>query len=207
MITAVIPAYNAEKTIGNIVKRTKKYVNEVIVVDDGSRDSSALIAKKEGAKVVIHPRNLGKAAAIVTGLKQAKGIIVTLDADLQHLPEEIPKLVEPVQEGTADLCLGSRFLGNPESMPLHRKFTNYLSKVAIRIRTGQWITDVQSGFRAFNLCTNYRQSEGEFLDALEKIRVGKITSDVTDLLESRLNIDLEIPMEPVKLFALNTLFT
>lgn len=150
MITAVIPAYNAEKTVGNIVKRTKPYVTKVIVVDDGSKDRTSLVAKKAGAKVVLHPKNMGKTAAILTGLKQAKGIVVTLDADLQHLPEEIPHLVEPVREGVADLCIGSRFLGNPEKMPLHRKLTNYLSKLAVKIRMGQWITDVQSGFRAFN---------------------------------------------------------
>ncbi len=147
MITAIIPAYNSHKTIANIVGRARKYVDEVIVVDDGSMDNTMATAKKAGARVIVHERNMGKAEAIRTGIRRSKGIMVMLDSDLQHLPEEIPQVLDPIINKGADLSIGSRFLGNPERMPLHRKATNILSKFAIRLRTNCAITDVQSGFR------------------------------------------------------------
>jgi glycosyltransferase involved in cell wall biosynthesis len=150
MITAIIPAYNSEKTIANIVKRTLDHVDKVLVVDDGSTDNTSAEAKRAGAEVFVHSMNRGKAEAINTGIKNSKGITVMLDSDLQHLPEEIPKLLDPIINGGADLSIGSRFLGSPEKMPLHRRTTNKLSNLAIKIRTNKNITDVQSGFRAFN---------------------------------------------------------
>jgi glycosyltransferase involved in cell wall biosynthesis len=147
MITTIIPAYNSEKTIANVVRRAANFVDKVLVVDDGSVDNTAAEARKAGAKVILHSVNKGKAGAIRTGLKNSKGIVVMLDSDLQHLPEEIPKVIDPIISGGADLSIGSRFLGNPERMPLHRKTTNFLSKLAIKIRTNYKITDVQSGFR------------------------------------------------------------
>lgn len=147
MITAIIPAYNAEKTVGNIVKRCEDYVDKILVVDDGSQDNTSEEAEKAGAEVIIKSKNQGKAEAIRTGLKNTKDITVLLDADLQHLPEEIPKVTEPVINGEADLSIGSRFLGDPRSMPIHRKMTNLLSKLAVKLRTGRTVTDIQSGFR------------------------------------------------------------
>jgi glycosyltransferase involved in cell wall biosynthesis len=91
--------------------------------------------------------NRGKAEAVLTGLANSKGITVMLDSDLQHVPEEIPVVLEPILEGKADLTVGSRFLGNTHRMPVQRKATNLLSQIAMKIRTGRTITDVQSGFR------------------------------------------------------------
>ncbi len=150
MVTAIIPAFQAETTIQNVVSRCMNFVDKVIVVDDGSTDNTALLAEKAGAQVITHERNKGKAEAIKSALKRSSGSTVMLDADLQHLPEEIPKLIEPITHGHADLVVGSRFLGNPRMMPAHRKLTNKLSQLAVQLRTGQRITDVQSGFRAFN---------------------------------------------------------
>lgn len=147
MTTSIIPAYNSSKTIGNIVTRARRFVDEVLVVDDGSTDGTGAIAKRAGARVVRHPINQGKAQAIRTGLAHSKGVAVMLDSDLQHLPEEIPLLLNPILEKKADLTLGSRFLGDPNRMPLHRKTTNLLSQLAIKLRTGRHVTDVQSGFR------------------------------------------------------------
>ena len=106
-ISAVIPAYNEEKTIGEIVTKTIQHVDEVIVVDDGSTDDTAVIARRTSASVVQNEENRGVLVALARGFKAAKGeVLVTLDADGQHDPDEIPILVEPILEGHADLVLG-----------------------------------------------------------------------------------------------------
>jgi glycosyltransferase involved in cell wall biosynthesis len=146
---AVIPAYNAEKTIGDVVRRTLKNVDTVIVVDDGSWDSTAEVAERAGATVIRHPRNLGKARALKTGFKNLPEceLVVMLDADLQHLPEEIPRLLEAVQE-RCDLCIGSRFLSSAEDMPTSCRISNKVAASIVSFLAKQRITDPQSGFRA-----------------------------------------------------------
>lgn len=153
-IAAVIPAYNAQSSIEEVVKRTKKYAEQVIVVDDGSSDNTSLLAEKAGARVLKLEKNKGKANAIKQGIKEVEKLkervdyVVFIDADLQHLPEEIPLLVEKLEEGY-DLCIGSRFLSNAcESMPIANKFSNAFARKLIKILTKQNITDPQSGFRA-----------------------------------------------------------
>lgn len=151
-VVAVIPAYNAAKTVGQVVKRSKKFVDRVVVVDDGSRDETARVAKSAGALVVRLERNSGKASAIRRGvaeaLKTKVDTLVLLDADLQHLPEEIPRLVRPVALGKCDICIGSRFLGNHRAMPIHRRLTNRATTSVTNAFTGHQLTDVQCGFRA-----------------------------------------------------------
>lgn len=151
-LVAVIPAYNAAKTIGTVVKRSRKFTGRVVVVDDGSKDETAKAAKSAGAIVVRIEKNSGKANAIRRGvaeaLKKKVDVIVLLDADLQHTPEEIPKLVRPVKNGKCDICIGSRFLGNHADMPMHRRFTNRATTLATNVFTGYRLTDVQCGFRA-----------------------------------------------------------
>lgn len=148
MTTALIPAYNCERTIGELVRRAKKYVDHVIVVDDGSQDRTAAVAKKAGAKVVRLKQNVGKATALRYGTTHVKDdILVFLDGDLQHLPEEIPRLIQELKR--ADVVIGSRFLTPHTTMPLRRRFTNRTVSALTRILTGYRITDVQSGFRAF----------------------------------------------------------
>lgn len=155
-VCAIITALNEEKTIGDIVKRTKKVLGdgEIIVVDDGSTDSTVKIAKESGATTVIsHWRNLGVGTALRTGIRAALSsnpnpdIIVKLDGDGQHLPEDIPKLVQPILDGEADLVLGTRFTEKIQ-MPFIKKIGNKIITWLIKKLTGYPLTDTQSGFRA-----------------------------------------------------------
>lgn len=108
-ISVVIPAYNEALAIGNVIEKCKQFCDEIIVVDDGSTDSTAEIARNMGATVILHKENLGVTKAIENGLKAVHGdIVVTADADEQHNPSDIPKLIKPIIEGKADITLGVR---------------------------------------------------------------------------------------------------
>lgn len=113
-ISVVLPAYNEEITIGSIVLLTRYYADNVIVVDDGSADRTAEIAKGAGAEVIIHKTNKGKGSALKTGFKAAADmgadIIVTMDSDGQHNPADIPNLLTPIIEEKVDMVIGSRYL-------------------------------------------------------------------------------------------------
>lgn len=151
-ITAIIPAYNEEKTIGSVVLGTRQRVLRVIVVDDGSQDKTAEIAKLAGAKVLVHPQNQGKGAALKTGFQAARDsdIIVTLDSDGQHEPREISRLLEPILNGEADVVNGSRYLnGNGKETPAYRRVGQNVLDTATNFSGKINVTDSQSGFRAF----------------------------------------------------------
>ncbi len=149
MISAVIPAYNEEKFIGEVVEKAKKFVDEVIVVDDCSTDRTAEVAMQSGAKVIRNEKNLGKAKAIKKGLEEARGeIIVMLDADMQHDPEDIPKLVEPLLNYNADVVLGSRFLLKGEKSPILRFLSNKINRFIVSKLAGRKVTDSECGYRA-----------------------------------------------------------
>ncbi|NJE03836.1 glycosyltransferase family 2 protein [Thermococcus sp. MV11] len=151
----VVPAYNEELTIGSVVALSKKY-GDVLVVDDGSGDRTHEVAISSGAYVIKHPRNMGKAHALKTAFRYAfeKGyeVVVCIDADGQHNPEEIPKLVEPILKDEADLVIGSRFLeDSKKNIPIYRRFgLKILNATAALTIDGVQITDFQSGFRAMN---------------------------------------------------------
>jgi len=151
-VAVVIPAYEAAATITDVVARVQAAWPSayVIVVDDGSRDGT-VSAAASGDVVVGHDSNLGKGAALRDGIYAAithgAAVVITLDADGQHPPEEIPRLVAPIAEGRADLVLGARRRAPP--MPFGRRCTNWLSaRLATRIG-GQVVSDAQTGFRAF----------------------------------------------------------
>ena len=151
-ITAILPAYNEELCISSIILCSKKYVDNVIVVDDGSTDNTAKIAKIAGAEVIIHSSNKGKGAALKTGFKAAKEseIIVTLDSDGQHNPKEIPKLINPIINGDADIVNGSRYInGNKKDTPSYRRIGQSILDKITNLGSGLNSTDSQSGFRAF----------------------------------------------------------
>lgn len=152
-LAAVIPAYNEEKNIGHIIQGVKKHTDNIIVIDDGSKDKTCQIAHRAGAKVYRHLINRGLGGALGTGIKAAllegADIIVTLDADGQHDPEEIPELLKPIMEGRADIVIGSRFL-KTQDMPLFRRSGNYFLNLVTFFLFGIWSTDSQSGMRAFN---------------------------------------------------------
>ena len=152
MITAIIPAYNEEKTIGSVVLGAQQHVSRVIVVDDGSTDQTAEIAKLAGAEVLVHPTNQGKGAALKTGFQAVEdsNIIVTLDSDGQHDTSQIPRLLEPIQNDEADVVNGSRYLeGKDDDTPAYRRVGQNVLDAATNLSGDLKITDSQSGFRAF----------------------------------------------------------
>ncbi len=153
-IVACIPAYNEEKNIGKILDQAFRHVEHVVVCDDGSTDRTNEIARRKGATVVRNPHNMGKGRALQSCFrladKMSPDVIVMMDADGQHDPEDIPRLVAPIIEGEADLVIGSRFSeGSSTDAPLYRRVG--LSIVnAFNQTANEGIKDSQSGFRAFN---------------------------------------------------------
>jgi glycosyltransferase involved in cell wall biosynthesis len=150
-IAALIPAFQAAPWIAGVVERTRAQLATVLVVDDGSLDATGQRAALAGAEVLRHERNAGKGAALRTGfrelLERGFDAVVTLDADGQHLPEQIPRLLE-ARRGGADLVLGSRAHLFSEMSPL-RRTSNRLSSRAISFAAGVRFDDVQTGFRLY----------------------------------------------------------
>ncbi len=148
---AIIPAYQSAGSVGDIVGRTLPLVSRVIVVDDGSTDGTGDVARRAGAELIVHPKNRGKGAALQTafGACFQKGTkqVVTLDSDGQHLPEEIPKLLDAAAQG-ADLVLGTRDSLFSEMSRL-RRCANQISSRLISIVAGKRISDIQTGFRLY----------------------------------------------------------
>jgi len=155
MYLAIIPAFNEDKSIVTIVKETKKYVDRVIVVDDSSWDKTQELARRSGAIVLRHLKNRGVGAAMITGLKYARKlkpeIVVTLDADGQHKPEDIPRIMHPIIVDKADWVLGSRFLkGLPADTSPIKYIGNEIFTFLTSLLAGVRLTDTQTGFRALN---------------------------------------------------------
>jgi glycosyltransferase involved in cell wall biosynthesis len=157
MIVAAVPAHNEEKTIAKVLVGAFRQVEKVLVVDDGSSDATAEIAEKLGAVVIKHERNFGKGKTIRTMFNWARtnevDVLVTLDADGQHLPDDIPKVLGPVTEGKADIAIGSRFLEQASSisqeMPRYRQWGAKVIGGVVRSLSGVTIRDTESGFRAY----------------------------------------------------------
>ncbi|KYK32881.1 MAG: glycosyltransferase family 2 protein [Theionarchaea archaeon] len=148
-VSLIIPAYNEADHLPHLLNSVPSTVNEIIVVDDGSTDETPTIVQNNGAVLVKHPVNKGKGIAMVSGIKKATGdVVVFMDADLQHHPEDINRVLTPVLEGHADLSIGVRTLGSRKEMPPQRRFTNFLGNLLVFLRTWKWISDTQSGFRA-----------------------------------------------------------
>jgi glycosyltransferase involved in cell wall biosynthesis len=155
-VTAIIPAYNEQISIGSMVLKTKQYVDRVIVVDDGSTDRTVEISKLAGAEVISHPTNMGKGVALKSGFEAVtdSDIIVTLDGDGQHHTSDIPKLLNPIIDGEADIVNGSRYLnGKEENTPIYRRVGQTVLDKATNFNARSNITDSQSGFRAFAIHT------------------------------------------------------
>jgi len=150
---AIIPCRNEEATIGSVILKTKRFVNQVLVVDDGSNDETKKIAKDAGATVISHKKNRGKGAAIRTGFQYAKendyDYVVTMDGDGQHNPLEIPALLENVVNNGHDISIGFR-VGNNSEMPMWRRVGKRVLDYTTSMGTGGYVTDSQCGFRAFN---------------------------------------------------------
>lgn len=149
---AILPAYNLESSIKEIVKITKKFVDVVIVVSDGSKDKTNLNAVEAGAICPPHTDNRGKGFAVRKGIEFSKSFepryIILMDADGQHIPEEIPDLLRPIIKCEADMVVGSRMKGELRTSVIN-KFGNFSLKVISFMVTRKWFTDTESGFRAF----------------------------------------------------------
>src|SRR5665647_2463503 len=157
-VTVILPAYNEEVSIGSVVLLTRFYADKVIVVDDGSSDRTAEIARKAGAEVIIHEVNTGKGGALKTGFEavvcMGADVVVTMDSDGQHNPAEIPKLVVPIIKGDFDMVNGSRYLNSMnKTTPAYRRVGQMILDRFTNINSGLKVTDSQSGFRAFSAAT------------------------------------------------------
>jgi len=158
VISVLIPAHNEEGSIENVIHRTQKvlielgYPYEIIVIDDGSTDQTCNAAFKNDVFILRNYRNCGKGHALQVGFSSCRGdIIVTMDADGSHQPEELPYLLNPLFKNECDVVIGSRFKGQMEEGAIKR--TNFVGNmffnIVILLLSREWLTDTQSGFRAF----------------------------------------------------------
>jgi glycosyltransferase involved in cell wall biosynthesis len=149
-----IPAYNEETKIKDVVKKSLPYVDKVIVCDDGSTDNTAALAKKAGAIVISHATNLGYGAAISTLFdycrKNNAEIMVTLDGDGQHNPDQVPDLINIILKHNVDVVIGSRSLRDDKDLPSYRRAGIKIITSTINSATDLKVTDSQSGFRAYS---------------------------------------------------------
>jgi len=151
-----IPAYNEQRTIGYVILESQKFADKVIVCDDGSTDYTAKIATSLGADVVKHNKNSGYGASLKSLFRRAHelnaDVFVTIDADGQHDPNEIPLVIDPILEGSADIVIGSRFIDKTgvAEMPLYRQYGAKLITKMVNGSAKNGVTDSQSGFRAYN---------------------------------------------------------
>ena len=149
-IWAVVPARNEEKNISRVVKKAGKYADNVVLIDDGSTDKTALLGKKAGAIVIRHIVNLGKGAALKTGydfaVNNGAKFLVVLDADAQHKPEDIPRFADKLKK--YDVVFSYRKLG--AKMPFVLRFGNWFISKIVKVFYGIDLKDTQCGFRAFS---------------------------------------------------------
>ena len=190
-ITVGIPAYNEEKNIASIIVKLRDIADAIIVCNDGSSDSTSEIAKKLGAIVIDHPKNLGYGAGVNSIIKKSKElnseILVTFDADGQHRIEDIKKVAEPIEQHDADIVIGSRFLDEAkEKIPSYRKLgINIITKVT-NSTLKEKITDSQSGFRAYSK------------NAISKLNISDIGMGIsTEILIKASSLDLKIIEVPI----------
>jgi glycosyltransferase involved in cell wall biosynthesis len=156
-LTIIIPAYNEQQTIREILHRVRgiELAEEILVVDDGSTDETRqILSELDGTpnlRVILHDRNQGKGAAVVTGIQNATGdVLLIQDADLEYDPRDIPALLRPLEEGLADVVYGSRFLGGPRrSTMFWHMVANKMLTLLTNILYNNILTDMETGYKAF----------------------------------------------------------
>lgn len=156
-ITVIIPAYNEEKTIENILSKVQatKIPDEILIVDDGSVDKTREILKTlDGVgniRVILHEQNQGKGAAVVTGIQNATGdVLLIQDADLEYDPRDYPAILQPIEEGLAEVVYGSRFLGAPRRTAMFwHMVANKLLTLMTNILYNTILTDMETGYKVF----------------------------------------------------------
>ena len=156
-LSVLIPVYNEMENIREILRRVQatKLAKEIIVVDDGSSDGTREVLKKlngrNKVRVILHERNLGKGAALVTGMKEAKGdVLLIQDADLEYDPRDYPALLQPIEEGLADVVYGSRFLGGPHRVTMFwHLVANQLLTLMTNVLYNTILTDMETGYKVF----------------------------------------------------------
>ena len=173
-ICVLIPAYNEARTIEDVVRRAKKYARNVMVLDDGSTDATARLARQAGAEVIGHPTNRGKGAALQKGFRKALAEgwsqLVVIDGDGQHEPEEIPAFLRAAEDEQAAVVIGNR-MGNIANMPAVRYYTNLVTSAIISRLVKQRVPDSQCGYRLIrrevldkiNFTTTNYDTESELL--------------------------------------------
>ncbi len=157
-LSVVIPVYNEVKNIQEILKRVKNtgLAWEIVIVDDGSQDGTREILKQldtksDNLQVILHEKNQGKGAAVRTGLQAAKGdVILIQDADLEYSPQDYPTLLQPIDDGTADVVYGSRFLGGPRRVAMFwHMIANYLLTFMTNVLYDTILSDMETGYKVF----------------------------------------------------------
>jgi glycosyltransferase involved in cell wall biosynthesis len=191
-ITIGIPAFNEEKNIASIITKLRKISDSIIICNDGSSDMTEEIAKEMGVIVISHEKNLGYGAAIRSLFEKAREMeldsLITFDGDNQHRIEDINSVFEPINEGSADIVIGSRFLNErTENVPTYRKAGIRLITKVTNLSIKEKLTDSQSGFRGYNK------------KALKKIQVSDEGMGVsTEILIKGSNLGLKIVEVPIK---------
>jgi glycosyltransferase involved in cell wall biosynthesis len=190
-VWVVVPAYNEQPTIQQVVFGLRRLCPNIAVVDDGSTDLTAVRARAAGANVLRHPINLGQGASLQTGidfaLENGASHIVTFDADLQHRPEDVPLVLKALTETSAEFALGSRFLGKANNIDASRKLLLKAALLFTRLATGLRLTDVHNGMRAMTrrgasvlrIRQNRMAHASEILQQIAKSRLPYVEVPVT----------------------------